>query len=64
MTNTYSLLAAASLSAHANDIPEHLIEDQINMFSRGAFFLASGLAIMVKDHIEHKAAMHTISEVN
>jgi hypothetical protein len=64
MTKTYSLLAAASLSAHANEIPEHLIEDQINMFSRCAFFLASGLEVMVKDHIEHKAAMHSISEVN
>ncbi len=64
MTKTYSLLAAASLSAHADEIPQHLMDDQINMFSRGAFYLASGLEIMVKDHIQHRGLMHAVSEVN
>jgi hypothetical protein len=64
MTQTYSLLAAASLRAHADDIPEHLMEDQIAMFSRGAFFLASGLEIMVRDQMEHRARLHMLSEVN
>lgn len=63
MTKTYSLLAAASLSAHADDLPQELIDDQIQMFSRGAFYLASGLEVMVKDHIQHRA-LHLISEVN
>jgi hypothetical protein len=64
MTETYSLLAAASLRAHADELPEQILDDQITMFSRGAFFLASGLEIMVKDHIRLRTKLYLASEVN
>ncbi len=64
MTKTYSLLAAASLRVHADELPEHLIDDQISMFSRGAFYLASGLEIMVKDHMHYRNHLYLTSEVN
>lgn len=64
MTHAYSLLAAASLRAHADELPEPLLEEQVSMFSRGAFFLARGLEIMVKDHIEHRAQLYLSCEAN